>query len=83
MPARAMMGKQFTQDPTDVSDGVEALSEMSPRLHNASGQELHTCRCGALVVVPKGHTALDDDKEVLCHDCDKPLGLKLYEAFAR
>lgn len=77
------MGRQHTQDPTDVSDGLAALNSMSERLHNDSRNELHTCRCGAMVVVPKGHTVLeDDDKEVLCHDCDKPLGKKMYDAFA-
>lgn len=74
------MERQYTQDPTDVSDGLEALREMSPRLHNARNVELHSCRCGAPVAVPKGHIALDDDKELLCHDCDKPLGKKMYEA---
>lgn len=49
-----------------------------------SKKELHTCSCGSLMAVPKGHSMLeDDDKEVVCNDCDKPLGLKLYEAFAR
>lgn len=63
-----------------VSNGVKAIGEMSPRRHNDNRNELHTCRCGALVNVPKGHTVLeDDDKEVECHDCDKPLGVKLYE----
>lgn len=77
------MGDKRTQDPTDVSDGVEQVGSMSSRKHNDSRNVIESCRCGALVVVPKGHDALDnDDEEVLCHDCDTPLGKKLYDTFA-
>lgn len=75
------MGQKRTQDSTDVSDGLQALDEMSPRRHNDSRNEVHSCRCGAMVVVPKGHVVLEDeDKEVECHACDAPLGQKIYDA---
>lgn len=78
------MGKfKRTQDPTDVSDAVESIDEMSPRSYNGRNNELHTCKCGAMVIVPTGHAAIeDDDKEVWCSDCDAPLGKKLYDVFA-
>lgn len=54
------------------------------RSYNKSSNNLETCQCGALVVIPNGHDALDDDKEtpILCDECDKPLGKKLFETFA-
>lgn len=69
-------------DPSQLaSNAVEALDNMSPRRHNDSRNEVHSCGCGALVVIPKGHDVLeDDDKDVECHDCDKPLGAKMYDA---
>lgn len=70
MPAYAMM--------------ATPVNELPDRSYAKSNTEVHACRCGAIVVVPQGHAALDDDKDtdVLCDSCDKPLGLKLYETFA-
>lgn len=78
------MGRQKTIDPSQLAqNGANAVGEMSSRVHNDSRNEVHTCRCGSLVVIPKGHTVLeDDDKDVRCHDCDKPLGQKIYEALS-
>jgi hypothetical protein len=76
------MGRKHNHDPSQLaSQGVTALDNMSGRKHNDSRNELHTCTCGALVVVPKGHTALDDDHEVTCHPCDTALGAKIANAF--
>lgn len=75
-----------TQDPSaNGESGAEALDEMSRRKHKSRHTVTESCRCGAIVVVSKGHAALDDDtdQDVLCRDCDAPLGKKLYEAFAR
>jgi hypothetical protein len=79
------MGRRHTIDPSDVGDGVRALLEMSPRKHNDDRTVTRSCRCGALVVVPQGHDALDDEHEqdVRCHDCDLPTGVKAYRAIAK
>lgn len=43
-----------------------------------------TCRCGALVRYPDTWSVdADDRQDAICSNCDKPLGQKLYEAFAR
>lgn len=40
-----------------------------------NNKEIKTCKCGAIVVVPKNHVG-----EVECADCKKDIGLKVYEA---
>lgn len=63
------------QDPSELAEsGAKALDSMSSRMHNDSRNEVESCRCGALVVVPGG------DSDVLCDDCDRPLGDKIYDA---
>lgn len=47
-----------------------------------TNKTLRSCDCGSIVVVPNGHTALDGDDPVRCHECDKPTGVKVYQALS-
>lgn len=60
--------------------GAERADNMSSRSYNDSRNQIETCSCGAILSVPNGHTALDGEHELECHECDKPLGVKIYQA---